>query len=109
MFDITGTKIEITKGDWGVFTITFTGDDAPVDGTAVRVSLKKNPSLEETIWEKDLYVLDDTVTVTLQTEDTNINPGGYYWDVRVFYNDGYVMTPIEPSQFIVKKVVGNAQ
>jgi len=109
MFILEGTKIEITKGDWGVFTITFTGDDVPADGTTIRVSLKKNPAMEDAIWEKDLLASDGAVTVVMRTEDTNIAPGGYYWDVRIFYGDGYVCTPIEPSQFVVRKVVGNAE
>ena len=109
MFSLDGTKIEVSKGDWGIFTITFTGDDTPVDGTTVRVSLKKNPNNDDTIWEKDLLVSDGTVTVVLRTEDTNISPGGYCWDVRILYNDGYVCTPIEPSQFVVGKVVGNVE
>lgn len=107
MFIMDGLKIEISKGDCGVFTISFTGEDAPTDGTTVLVSLKKTPAATDAIWEKRLTVVAGSVTVELNTADTNLTPGGYYWDARIIYPDGYVFTPIDPSAFTVRRVVGN--
>ena len=109
MFSMTGTSIEITKGDCGVFTVTFTGDDAPVDGTHVLVSLKKSVSDTEPIWEKDLTVASGVITVSLESEDTSLDFGGYTWDMRIIYNDGFIYTPIDPASFVIKKVVGNVE
>lgn len=109
MFIMNGNDIEITKGDCGIFTVSFTGDDAPVDGTHVLVSLKKSVNEDEAIWEKDLTVSSGIITVSLENEDTNLDFGGYSWDLRIIYNDGFIYTPIDPASFVVKKVVGNVE
>ena len=38
MIDIEGMNITISRGDCSPFTITFTGDDVPEDGTVSKIS-----------------------------------------------------------------------
>lgn len=109
MFNVDGQKIGITKGDTGQFTITFTGDDKPEDGCTALVSLKKTKTSEDAIWEKRLAIADDTVTVTVTSQDSNIPFGQYWWDVRILFRDGTIFTPMNPASFKVLEVVGNVE
>ena len=108
MLNINGQKIEISKGDTGMFTITFTGDDAPEDNCTVLVSLKKTRDSEEVIWEKRLTVGNHMITVALTADNTNLPYGQYWWDARILYRDGTIYTPMTPASFKVLEVIGNA-
>ncbi len=109
MMNVDGQKIEITKGDTGVFTITFTGEDAPEDGCIVEVTLKKTKSSDEAIWEKKLTVMNSTVSVTLLPMDTNLPFGQYWWDARIIFRDGSIYTPMLPASFKVLEVIGDGE
>lgn len=109
MLKIDGTKIEITRGDTGMFTITFTGDDAPEDNCTVLISLKKTKDTDVVIWEKRLAVHDHAISVILISEDTkDLNYGQYWWDARIFFRDGTIYTPMMPASFKVLEVIGDA-
>ena len=107
MLNIDGLEIEVHKGDTEMFTITFTGDDAPADGEKVLVSLKKSVDSENVIWEKLLTVSEGKITVGLTSEETNIPYGQYWWDARILYDDDTVFTPMNPASFKVLGVIGN--
>lgn len=109
MMNIDGQKISISRGDTGMFTITFTGDDAPEDNCTILVSLKKNRDSEEAIWKKRLTVNNYMVTVALNADDTDQPFGQYWWDARILYRDGTVYTPMSPASFKVLEVIGNAR
>lgn len=109
MMNVDGQKIEITKGDTGAFTITFTGEDAPEDGCIVEVTLKKTKSIDEAIWEKKLTVMNSTVSVTLLPMDTNLPFGQYWWDARIIFRDGSIYTPMLPASFKVLEVIGDGE
>jgi len=108
MFNVSGTNIEITRGDTGQFTITFTGDDKPEDNSVVIVSLKKTKTSEHFLWEKRLTVANDKITVTLTGADTDLAFGQYWWDARIVFRDGTVYTPMLPASFRVLEVIGDA-
>lgn len=108
MLEITGRKIDISRGDTGQFTITFTGDDKPADGVTVWVSLKKTKTSEDVIWEKYYTVHDDTVTVLLTSNDTDLPFGQYWWDARIRFQDGTIYTPMLPASFRILEVIGDA-
>ena len=108
MLNINGQKIEVSKGDTGIFTVTFTGDGAPTDNCTVLVSLKKTKDSENVIWEKRLAVTNHMITVSLTSEDTNLAYGQYWWDARILYADGTIYTPMMPAVFKVLEVIGNA-
>ena len=109
MFDIKGMAIECSRQDTGMFTITFTGDDAPQDGTVVLVSLKTRPKKDApVIWEKHLEVYESQVQVHITREDSDLAEGAYWWDARILFDDSEEpFTPMEPAPFRVLEVVGN--
>ena len=109
MMNVDGQKIEITKGDTGAFTITFTGEDAPEDGCIVEVTLKKTKSSDEAIWEKKLTVISSAVSVILLPMDTNLPFGQYWWDARIIFRDGSIYTPMLPASFKVLEVIGDGE
>ena len=109
MFDIKGMAIECSRQDTGMFTITFTGDDAPQDGTVVLVSLKTRPKKDApVIWEKHLEVYESQVQVHITRADSDLAEGAYWWDARILFDDSEEpFTPMEPAPFRVLEVVGN--
>lgn len=110
MLNIDGQSIEITRGDTGVFTITFTGQDAPEDGTVVQVSLKKTKTNESIIWEKKYVVSGSQISVTILQDDTDNLPfGQYWWDARILFRDGTVYTPMKPASFKIMEVIGSGK
>lgn len=108
MLNVEGNDIDITKGDTGQYTISFTGADKPEDGCVVLVSLKKTKTSQTPIWEKRLTVADDRVVVTLTSADTDIAFGQYWWDARILFRDGTIYTPMAPASFKVLEVIGDA-
>lgn len=110
MFNIDGHSIEITRGDTGGFTITFTGQDAPEDGSIVQVSLKKTKTSKDLIWEKKYVVSESQVTVIILQDDTNdLSFGEYWWDARILFRDGTVYTPMKCASFKVMEVIGSGK
>lgn len=108
MLNIDERRIDVSRGDTGMFTVTFTGQDAPEDNCTVLISLKKTKDAEEIIWEKRLAVSNHMITVTLTSDDTNQDYGLYWWDLRIIFRDGTVYTPMLPAPFKVLEVIGDA-
>lgn len=89
MLDITGTDIEINKGNTAVFTITLTGDDVPDDSTVVQFVVKKSPYHVASILEKTLSPDAGVLTVQLEPEDTkDLHVNTYYWNLVIQYDAG---------------------
>ena len=108
MFDVNGNTITVSRQDVGAFTVTFTGNDAPQDGTEVLVTLKEQPKkYAPTIWQKKLPVVDGKITVNINTEDSDLPPGEYFWDVRILYENDEPYTPMTPASYVVLGVVGD--
>lgn len=95
-------EIYIQKGEPGSFDIQYTSEP-PEDGTKVLFSVKKDENDENALIEKLMTVEDGKITVDLESDDTNIEPGNYKWDL--VEESGY--RPIVPALFSVGKVVGN--
>lgn len=98
MLNTDNLKISISRGDTGTITITFTGQDAPPDGTVALVTLQKTLDSEETIWEKRIQVENSRVTIMLLHDDTNHTRGKYLWCLRLLYANGDIYTPMEAPQ-----------
>ena len=98
MLNTDGLRIAISRGDTGTITITFTGQDAPPDGTIALVTMQKTLDSEAPIWEKRLPVENSRVTIMLLHEDTNQTRGKYLWCLRLLYANGDVYTPMETPQ-----------
>lgn len=109
MFDLKGFEIYITRGDTASIKLNCFGR-IPTDGDRVVASLKKTQTQTSEIWRKTLERVsgEDAYLLDFRSEDTeNLDPGTYWWDVRAFYADGDVTTPIPPSKFEVMRVVTN--
>lgn len=111
MIDIQGMNITVSRGDCSPFTITFTGEDVPDDGTEVLFTVKKTSMHENPVIEKRIPIVDHMVTVELKNADTkNLPFGEYEWDVRLpdLFGENEPWTPMKkPEKFTVAKVVGN--
>ena len=110
MIKITGMNIELTRGDFAPFTITFEGDDIPEDGEKVLFSVKRNAADEDSVIMKMLEVNDGRATVEIHNVDTRDLPfGTYEWDIRLpnIYGENEPFTPMESHEFKIVKVIGN--
>ena len=110
MIDITGCCISITRGDCQPFTITFTGDDVPEEGTEVLFTVKKSSGYHEPVIEKRIPIHDSMITVEIFNADTkNLPFGNYEWDIRFpnLYGEKEPYTPIDPQPFVIARVIGN--
>lgn len=110
MISIDGQSITISRGDCQPFTITFTGDDVPKEGTEVLFTVKKNSGHLIPVIEKRIPIRDNTITVELLNADTKDLPfGDYEWDIRIpdLFGQNEPFTPIDPQPFVIAKVIGN--
>ncbi len=100
------TMMAVSKGDSGYFTVTITGD-VPENGTEALFTVKKKIGGTASII-KHLSVIDGEVLIELTSQDTNkLEPGKYYWDLRVIFSDTECATPVTPSLFQVLEAVGD--
>ena len=112
MFSIQNLGISLTRGDTAALELTFTSDepnDVPGPADLVVMALKTSPRAAEAKWEKQANPdAEGKVQFDFAVEDTAQLPfGTYWWDVRIFYADGAVVTPIAPHKFAVLEVVTN--
>lgn len=116
MFSIEGTKISLSRGDTGSFTITAEGYEFAEEDRAL-FSVK---SVSGAIVIQRVYELTDgAFRVDFYNQDTDtLSPGAYTWDVRYVihpYYDGegtivngdQVITPNQPMNMTLLAVVGN--
>lgn len=108
MFVLNGFDITLTRGDTASIEFTFSGD-IPTDDDRVVASLKCTQTQTNEIWRKTLErTASGTYILEIHSADTaNLDFGQYWWDVRVFYGDRSVVTPIPPSSFTIARVVTN--
>ena len=95
-------EIHIPRGEPGSFDIQYTSEP-PADGTRILFSVKKDEDDETALIEKVMEAADGKITVELTSEDTDLEPGNYKWDL--VEENGY--RPIIPALFSIGKVVGN--
>lgn len=96
----------VTKGDSAYFTITITGD-VPEDGTDILFTVKDRQT-RRTLIKKHFSVYGGVVFVELLSQDTNkLEPGNYFWDIRVIFSDDEIVTPMTQSTFTVLEAVGD--
>lgn len=103
--------IEVSRGDTAVLRIDLSGRDLP-EGTDAVFTVKQNISDEEPVLQKRFNASDEVLSIVLTSQETNLEPGVYYWDVRLLIpleSGGYeVYTPMEYAAFVVLDVVGSA-
>ena len=108
--DDTTKMIAVSHGDSAFFDITFHGE-IPEDGTNTVFTVKRDvdgrPSGKAMI-QKYVKVNDGIVPIDLFSQDTNkLEPGNYFWDLRVLFSNVEVGTPVKPSRFTVMEAVGD--
>ncbi len=112
MFEVTDTKIMITRGDSGAAELILKRKKdhtiyEPVQGDSIifAVKSKLNAARTEYIEEKPLVSKEISVsdmTLRLDPADTKgLKFGSYYYDVEVTLSDGRVDTVINNAPFIV--------
>lgn len=100
------TMMAVSKGDSGYFTVTITGD-IPPNGTEALFTVKRKLGKSASII-KHLTVIDGEVLIELTSQDTNkLEPGDYYWDLRIIFSETEVATPVPPSLFKILEVAGD--
>ena len=73
------------------------------EGDEVVFTVNTDVELEESIIQKTITEFNDGIaTISLTTEDTNIDIGSYKYDIQVNTQDGRVDTVIGPAKFVVK-------
>lgn len=102
-------EIHISQGDTATIEFQFNGD--PPTGNDALYFTVKRAFHEETLIEKKATLYGaDLARITLLGEDTmNLPFGRYWWDIRIFYQNGQVLTPMGPSSFFIDEVVGDTE
>lgn len=108
MVDINDRTLEITisRGDDAPYVIYF-DDEIPPDGTEAIITVKRHLNSGNKVIEKTVSVRDGAINFAFTSDETNLIPDTYVWDVRLKYANGEIYTPIPPSPFTILGVVGN--
>lgn len=106
-----GYNIELTQGDTLFFTLKLAGRDLP-EGSVAYFTVKPGPRSNEKLIEKKLDAGGEMLGIHLTSEETNLEPRTYFWDVRVLIpmdTGGYeVETPMEYAAFTILPAIGSA-
>lgn len=99
MFVIDDTKIQITRGDTGIFSVSLTDEEGePYDlqeGDTLRFTVRKSPTSGDIFIQKS-----DGPEVILSPEDTaKLSYGKYVYDIELTKADGTVDTVVPPATF----------
>lgn len=105
MFRTDGLDIWISRGDSAELPIDIEGAE---DGDQIAMTVKKSLYDSDTVFVKYEEIDEGQVVFEIEPEDTmDLDFGTYYWDLRVFPQDGGPITPFKPKLFRVLEVVGN--
>ena len=103
--------IEVTRGDTVTLRIDLSGRDLP-EGSEAVFTVKKNVTDEETVLQKRFNASDEVLVIVLSHEETNLEPGTYFWDVRLLIpleEGGWeVYTPMSYAALTVTAAVGTS-
>lgn len=106
MLKVTGSDIQLTRGDSGTFTIEILNPDGSKyirqDGDELVFTLKENTHTNETLLQKNI---DGLVLEILPTDTEGIKYGTYKYDVQLTTSTGQVFTVIAPSNFTLRSEV----
>lgn len=109
MYRIEGYDIELTRGDSLTLRIDLKGRDLP-EGTEACMTVKKRVRDENIILQKRCDASQEILTIALEAEETNLEPGMYVWDVRLRIpreNGTYeIYTPMEYAALVILETVG---
>lgn len=95
-------KIEITRGDTGVFDINIEGYELEAEDTAI-FTVKRKVEDDTPVIQKTIHPL--TESFTLSGADTTIDYGTYVYDIQLNTSDGQIITLFAPGVFEVMRGV----
>ena len=94
-------RLETYRGDTGILTINVAGYDF-VEGDYAILSVKKDLEDAKYVLQKRIDKFEDNKIVFIFTEhDTDIIPGIYMYDVKIYLSNGNRDRLIKPSEFEV--------
>ena len=101
-------EIHLTRGDSLTLEFQFEGD-VPDREDHLFFTVKRDPNSKACVIEQSAEMFNEnTARINLAAADTAGLPfGKYWWDLRIFYADGAVLTPLSPAHFFIEEVVGN--
>ncbi len=117
MFDVSGLRVAITRGDSGLLTLKPRGDHVfgAQDRAVFTIRRPGGGALMEAVYTPEA---DGTVQVALESAQTaRWRPDAYEWDVRYVLDartderggvigGREVATPMHPAPFVVLRAVG---
>lgn len=110
MVKVTGTTIEMTRGDSAFFDVGLETADGepyvPEDGDTIKFTVKSGYKDNTPVIEK--YVNMETMRLELKPEDTKqlLMPFTYVYDMELTKADGTVDTFIDKAKLIISEEVG---
>ncbi len=108
MLAINDGNITLSRGDTATIALELESD-ASLEGVEAIVTLKRKPGDASALWVKRYLIENDTVFVSLSPEDTSFPVGRYWWDVRLVFPNGDIITPVQPKAFMIAAVVGDVR
>lgn len=103
--------IQVTQGDTVTLRIDLSGRDLP-EGSEAVFTVKQNLTDEEPILQKRFNASDEVLVIVLSHDETNLEPGTYFWDIRLMIpmeEGGWeVYTPMNYAALAVTAAVGTS-
>ena len=101
MFRVTGTKIEVIRGDTGILNFSVV-EETLQEGDTVYLTVKRR-TIDETaaIQKRVTSFTEGIATFVFTADDTTLAVGTYVYDIQCNFADGRVDTVIGPAEFIV--------
>lgn len=105
MFTISGNNISMINKDTATIDIAIEGYTF-VSGDIAYFTVKKSVDDNVNLIHKKVTEFDgNVVTFFLSTDETNLEPNKYVYDVQLSLADGRVDTVIGPADFVITKGV----
>lgn len=101
MFYLEGNEINITRGDTAIIDFTLDNHEF-VAGDVVYFSVKRSPKDNNYIINKEITNFDgNKAIISLDSNDTRISKGKYWYDIQCNLVDGRVDTVVNKERFII--------
>ena len=107
MFYLEGNEINITRGDTAIIDFTLDNHEF-VAGDVVYFSVKRSPKDNNYIINKEITNFDgNKAIISLDSNDTRISKGKYWYDIQCNLVDGRVDTVVNKERFIILEDVND--
>ena len=107
MFYLEGNEINITRGDTAIIDFILDNHEF-VTGDVVYFSVKRSPKDTSYIINKEITNFDgNKAIISLDSNDTRISKGKYWYDIQCNLADGRVDTVVNKERFIILEDVND--